>query len=91
MEKIIAIIQHMEEKTKETYFTSAFKPNFADKLCSGEARSVKMVKLIDSVKSDKREGMGIYEFVNLMATIERQAKNKKVSWKLCYSVVLLLL
>ena len=78
MEKVIAIIQYMEEKTKEIYFTSAFKPNFADKLFSGEARNVKMMKLVDSIQNDKREGMGIYEFVNLMATMERQTKNKKV-------------
>lgn len=78
MEKVLEIVEHLEEKNKETYFTSAFKPNFADKMFSSEARGVKMFKLVEWIKCDKREGMGVYEFVNLMAVIERQTKNKKV-------------
>lgn len=78
MEKVLEIVEHLEEKNKETYFTSAFKPNFADKMFSSEARGVKMFKLVEWIKCDKREGMGVYEFVNLMAVVERQTKNKKV-------------
>lgn len=72
------IIEHMEEKTKETYYTSAFIPNFANKIFSGESRAVKKEKLVQMLKKDDRKGMGVYEFVNLMATIERQTANRKV-------------
>lgn len=68
----------MEEKTKETYYASAFVPNFANKLFSGEDRAVKVEKLMDVLKREQREGLGVYEFVNLMATMERQTKSKKV-------------
>ena len=79
MEKVISIVETLQEKTKEVYYDGAFKPNFADKMFSGEARSVKPGKLIDVLKKDGRKGMGVYEFVNVMAIVERQTKNKKVS------------
>ena len=34
MEKVEAVVAEMEEKTKETYYASAFVPNFANKLFS---------------------------------------------------------
>ncbi len=81
MEKVEAVVAEMEEKTKETYYASAFVPNFANKLFSGEDRAVKVEKLMDVLKREQREqceGLGVYEFVNLMATMERQTKSKKV-------------
>ena len=47
MEKVEAVVAEMEEKTKETYYASAFVPNFANKLFSGEDRAVKVEKLMD--------------------------------------------
>ena len=41
MASVIEMVTEMEEKTKEKYYTSAFIPNFANKLFSGEDRSVK--------------------------------------------------
>ena len=78
MEKVISIVETLQEKTKEVYYDNAFKPNFADKMFSGDARNVKSSKLIDVLKKDSRKGMGVYEFVNVMAIVERQTKNKKV-------------
>lgn len=78
MEKVEAVVAEMEEKTKETYYASAFVPNFANKLFSGEDRAVKVEKLMDVLKREPSEGLGVYEFVNLMATMERQTKSKKV-------------
>ena len=81
MEQVESVVAEMEEKTKETYYASAFVPNFANKLFSGEDRAVKVEKLMDVLKREQREqceGLGVYEFVNLMATMERQTKSKKV-------------
>lgn len=42
---------------------------------------MKVEKLMDVLKREQREqceGLGVYEFVNLMATMERQTKSKKV-------------
>ena len=78
MEKVISIVETLQEKTKEVYYDNAFKPNFADRMFSGEARNVKASKLMDVLKKDSRKGMGVYEFVNVMAIVERQTKNKKV-------------
>ena len=78
MEKVEAVVAEMEEKTKETYYANAFVPNFANKLFSGEDRAVKVEKLMDVLKREQCEGLGVYEFVNLMATMERQTKSKKV-------------
>ena len=35
-------------------------------------------KLVDALKKDERDGMGVYEFVNVMSVMERQTKAKKV-------------
>ena len=78
MEKVEAVVAEMEEKTKEKYYTSAFIPNFANKLFSGEDRGVKLEKLVDALKKDERDGMGVYEFVNVMSVMERHTKAKKV-------------
>lgn len=55
MEKVEAVVAEMEEKTKETYYASAFVPNFANKLFSGEDRAVKVEKLMDVLKREQRE------------------------------------
>ena len=55
MEKVEAVVAEMEEKTKETYYASAFVPNFANKLFSGEDRAVKVEKLMDVLKRQQRE------------------------------------
>ena len=78
MEKVEEMVEEMETKTKETYFASAFVPNFANKLFSGEDRAVKVEKMMDVLKRKQEEGLGVYEFVNVMATMERQTKSKKV-------------
>ena len=39
---------------------------------------MKVEKLMDVLKREQCEGLGVYEFVNLMATMERQTKSKKV-------------
>lgn len=78
MASVIKMVTEMEEKTKEKYYTSAFIPNFANKLFSGEDRGVKLEKLVDALKKDERAGMGVYEFVNVMSVMERQTKAKKV-------------
>ena len=78
MEKVLEAVNELESKTKETYYASAFKPNFANKLFSSEARGLKNEKLVAVLQKDARKGMGIYEFTNIMAIVERQTKHKKV-------------
>ena len=75
---MIDFIQTLQEKTKETYYTSAFIPNFANKLFSSEDRSITKTPSLDSLKADPELRMGIYDFVKLMAIVERQQKAKKV-------------
>ena len=55
MEKVISIVETLQEKTKEVYYDNAFKPNFADKMFSGEARNVKSSKLIDVLNQGNHE------------------------------------
>ena len=78
MEKVLQAVHELEGKTKETYYASAFKPNFANKLFSSEARGLKNEKLVTVLEKDTRKGMGIYEFTNIMSIVERQTKHKKV-------------
>ena len=78
MEKVLDVVNELENKTKEVYYYSPFKPNFANKLFSSEARGLKNEKLVTVLKNDTRKGMGIYEFTNIMSIIERQTKHKKV-------------
>ncbi len=75
---MIDFIQTLQEKTKETYYTSAFIPNFANKLFSSEDRSITKTPILDYLKADPELRMGIYDFVKLMAIVERQQKAKKV-------------
>ena len=72
------IVEELERVNKETYFTSAFIPNFANKMFSSESRAVKKEKLLDALKKDTREGMGVYEFVNVIALVARQTVSNKV-------------
>ena len=78
MNAVIDFIQTLQEKTKETYYTSAFVPNFANKLFSSEDRSITKTPILEYLKSDPELKMGIYDFVKLMAIVERQQKAKKV-------------
>lgn len=78
MEDVIDVVTTLQEKTKETFYTSAFVPNFADKLFSAEARAVKKTTLLEYLKANSDMRMGVYDFVKMMATIERQNTSKKV-------------
>ena len=80
MSAVIEFVETLQEKTKETYYTSAFIPNFANKLFSSAARSVKKESLLEVLKSHPEDRMEIFAFSNLFALIERQQKDKKV-WR----------
>ena len=90
MDDVIDFVTTLQEKTKETYYTSAFVPNFADKLFSAEARAVKKTPLLEYLKAHSDLRMGVYDFVKLMAVIERQNKSKKVGAREVCELVLLL-
>lgn len=81
MEKVIDFVKELEKSNGETYYDSAFIPNFANKLISKRDREVKPAKLVGALENDKRAGMEVYEFVNLLGVIERQKKNKKVGFE----------
>lgn len=82
MEKVIDFVKELEKSNGETYYDSAFIPNFANKLISKRDREVKPAKLVGALENDKRAGMEVYEFVNLLGVIERQKKNKKFHYYL---------
>lgn len=75
---VVDFIETLQEKTKETYYSNAFVPNFANKLFSSDDRAVKKTPILDDLKANPDMKMGIYDFVKLMAVIERQQKAKKV-------------
>ena len=78
MSAVIDCVETLQEKTKEKYYTSAFIPNWANKLLSSAARSVKKQSLLEMLRNSEQEKMEIYDFVKLMAVVERQHKAKKV-------------
>lgn len=78
MSAVIDCVETLQEKTKEKYYTSAFIPNWANKLLSSAARSVKKQSLLTMLQNSEQEQMDIYDFVKLMAVVERQHKAKKV-------------
>ena len=75
---VIEFIETLQEKTKEVYYTSAFIPNFANKLFSSDDRSISKTPIVEYLKDDPELKMGVYDFVKLMAIVERQQKAKKV-------------
>lgn len=81
MSVVIEFVETLQEKTKETYYTSAFLPNFANKLFSSAARSVKKEPLLEVLKSHSEDRMEILDLAKLFALIERQQKDKKVCKK----------
>ena len=78
MEDVLKFIEYVESTSKTKFYYSSFVPNFANKIFSSETRGIYSELMIDRIKRDSRKGMEIFEFVNLVGTMERQAKKTAV-------------
>ena len=77
-EKTLELVKEMQEKMKVTFMSTGFVPNRANKIISKRDREMKPVELVKVLEDKAKEGLEIYDFLNVMACMERQLKGIKV-------------
>ena len=77
-EKVLDLVKQMQEKTKVEFKNSGFVPNWANKIVSQRDRQMKPVALVEALGKEAKEGLEMYDFLEVMACMERQMKGARV-------------
>ena len=77
-EKVLDLVKQMQEKTKVEFKNSGFVPNWANKIVSQRDRQMKPVALVEALEKEAKEGLEMYDFLEVMACMERQMKGARV-------------
>ena len=77
-EKVLDLVKQMQEKTKVEFKNSGFVPNWANKIVSQRDRQMKTVALVEALEKEAKEGLEMYDFLEVMACMERQMKGARV-------------
>ena len=77
-EKVLDLVKQMQEKTKVEFKNSGFVPNWANKIVSQRDRQMKAVALVEALEKEAKEGLEMYDFLEVMACMERQMKGARV-------------
>ena len=77
-EKVLDLVKQMQEKTKVEFKNSGFVPNWANMIVSQRDRQMKPVALVEALEKEAKEGLEMYDFLEVMACMERQMKGARV-------------
>ena len=71
-------MEEMQQSLKLSFKSTAFLPNWANMIISKRDRQLKSVLLVDALKENAKEGLELYDFMQVLACMERQMKGVKV-------------